>query len=480
MKIYDLENKYIIAFLFVVSIIFGTLTGYWGEKYIINSQSNELSASFIEDIVQMESQINKQSEIIDILNKKIYELNNNFVDIIEDNRFLLEIINEKMEETQNCTFSSEADLVDSDSSSLGKIYSVSWENMREYIFEYDCMSDTTSPDPEVPDGMRILEVMTMITYRNKVYAVVAPIGEIWSFDGKEWNLEFIWNIEPHSSYFWRGGAWSSVLNNDKLFFFGYIMKQNGITNGYAIKFDGENWIYKECLNVSEFYSAEVYQKKIYCAGMIGEDAYIFNLDPDSLEFTLAHIAYGVGVPTFMSSNKWDGKLYVATGSWEHSVRLHYSDDIYANLLIYDGENWISYGYPLEEGFESVSVDGSLGVLVGASSGKIFRYSKGRFTEVHDLGGIHPIKMYGSGGNLGKDWNFDCLWISGGSRESFKPIGGEIIVYRDGEWIKLIETISVGFSDVETYGSWIIISTVWPRDHTRVSVLVFPLTYFDKI
>jgi hypothetical protein len=119
------------------------------------------------------------------------------------------------------------------------------------------------------------------------------------------------------------------------------------------------------------------------------------------------------------------------------------------------------------------------VVVGASSGTIYRFSNSSFTREYDLGNVHPIKMFGPGGNIGKDWLFDCLWICGGSRWYYKPIAGETLMFRDGKWHKLLDSIAVGFSDVETFGSWVLISTVWPRDHTRVSILVFPVTYFTN-
>jgi len=86
-------------------------------------------------------------------------------------------------------------------------------------------------------------------------------------------------------------------------------------------------------------------------------------------------------------------------------------------------------------------------------------------------------MFGSGGNIGKDWFFDWLWICGGSRWYYKPVAGKVLAFYDGKWHKLLGSMAVGFSDVEAFGSWILISTVWPRDHTRASILIFPVAYF---
>jgi len=368
--------------------------------------------------------------------------------------------------------------------SLGQVCSFSWGNWQEYVFVYNCMKEAGSPDPDVPDGMRILEVMTLITYKGKVYAVLSPVGEIWSFNEQNWTVSFIWSCEPHPNYRWRGGAWSALIFQDKLYFFGFIMHSNGACRGYGIRFDGQKWDSRECDIVGEFYSAEVYQNNLYCAGVVDKDAYIFKMNPDSLEFTLIHVESEVGVPAFMSTNRWSEKLYVATGCWEHGERMinarnPSARDVYAHLLVFDGANWRKHGLPSEEGFESVTVDDELGVVVGASSGVIYRFMEDNssFRLAYDLGKIHPIKMFGAGGNVGKDWIFDYLWVCGGSRWYFKPIGGKIVIFNNGEWHELSKSLAVGFSDVETFGSWILIATVWPRDHTRVSVLVFPATYF---
>jgi hypothetical protein len=67
--------------------------------------------------------------------------------------------------------------------SLGSVHLIDWGNMKEYVFEYDYMKDVESPNSSRGiDDMRILEVMTLITYKGMVYAVLAPVGEIWSFD----------------------------------------------------------------------------------------------------------------------------------------------------------------------------------------------------------------------------------------------------------------------------------------------------------
>ncbi len=361
--------------------------------------------------------------------------------------------------------------------SLGRVNAVSWQNWREYVFIYDCLKDAGSPDPNCLDGMRILEVMTLMTYRGRVYAVIAPVGEIWSFDGENWTVAFVWDSEPHPQYRWRGGAWSGLIFNDKLYFFGYTMHSDGSTWGCGIRFDGDEWSFKECLHISEFYSSEVYQTKIYCAGVSGIDTYVFSVDPDSLEFSLIHIEKGVGTPAFMSANRWSGELYIATGCWEHGERMIFADEVYANLLVFDGVDWRKYGLYSEEGFESVTVNGELGVIVGASSGSLYRFSDGMFIREYDLGGIHPIKLFSSGGNVGKDWWFDYLWVCGGSRSYYRPIGGKMMVFNNGEWCKLLESAAIGFSDVEMFGSWVLVGTVWPRDHTRVSVLIFPVGYF---
>jgi hypothetical protein len=364
--------------------------------------------------------------------------------------------------------------------SLGIVHSVDWGNMKEYVFEYDCMKDAKSPNnSRAIDDMRILEVMTLITYKGLVYAVLAPVGEIWSFDGQSWNVTFIWNTIPHPVYKWRGGAWAALVFEDVLYFFGYIMHDDGRVFGCGIRFDGSQWSFKECYLLAEFYAAEVFQNKIYCAGNSGVDTCIFNVDPDTLNFTLVHVEPNASTPAFMSANRWTGELYVATGCWEHGERNIPFDEIYAHLLVFDNVSWHNYGLSSEEGFESVTVDSQLGVVVGASSGTIYSFSNGSFTREYDLGNVHPIKMFGPGGNIGKDWFFDCLWICGGSRWYYKPIAGETLTFREGKWHKLLDSIAVGFSDVETFGSWVLISTVWPRDHTRVSILVFPVTYFTN-
>ena len=82
--------------------------------------------------------------------------------------------------------------------SLGRVNAVSWQNWREYVFIYDCLKDAGSPDPNCLDGMRILEVMTLMTYRGRVYAVIAPVGEIWSFDGENWTVAFVWDKMVHN------------------------------------------------------------------------------------------------------------------------------------------------------------------------------------------------------------------------------------------------------------------------------------------
>jgi len=184
----------------------------------------------------------------------------------------------------------------------------------------------------------ILEVSMLVVFKGKLYAVVNPIGDIWVYDGEEWEISY---RSPYGVGHPRGhkmACFAFAEYRKKLYIGGTAYGMPQYT--FVLEFDGEKW--RESLKVEraeqEIFSMCVYGDNLYAGD---EQGHIWRFDGTMWNDLGRRVDRNA-----RSMAEFAGNLYVGT---EYLGKAFEDAGSYNIIWVFDGTTWTKRTFGTERG-----------------------------------------------------------------------------------------------------------------------------------
>lgn len=310
---------------------------------------------------------------------------------------------------------------------------------------------------------------SLITYKDKLYAFIGAIGRVYSYDGREWKLEWTAPGILGAPLRWKGTMFGHRVIDDVLYFAGTAMPYNGA----VLKYDGVTWtlidITTQVEGTGELFDIIKFGDYIYAGAYDdGVGARIIRSADEGETWELAH-DFGAGTGPIHSLAVMGDYIY-AGNYREYAVQRSADGITWANVLTTDTYP-VSMVYALYHG----------GLFVGCRYGLLYKTTDGttweQYGKIPNLG--RPRFIY-----AGRTWSAPLMYVAPDSWiETFKMT---LLFGFDGRTIHPITALNGGeWPDVQPYSGKLFVLQNAASEEDNVTgqategvMTVLPLNYRD--